>query len=610
MTKIYKLTPSVIWAFLCLLSNIQSFAQRQTTPHPEAVKIAIDYVFKQQKAWNLTEQDVKSHFVLNSYTSEATGVTHVFIAQHYNNVELHNALINVNVMPNGEILYAGNRFMPNLANAVRAKTPKILASEAVISACKHLGVVLQKDDLQVKNQKNASEMTFDKGHFALSDVETKLCYEAINDKEVRLAWNMNLDQLDGENFWSVRVDALTGEVLNKVSLTSHCKLSETSYQHWDCNESDPLGKMPKNESKIVSEVLLPPLNTYRVFPLPLENPSQGARVLLTDPADSLASPFGWHDINGVAGADFKTTRGNNAHVYTDWKDANASSGDEPNGSNPTNTDLNFDFSYLPNGEPDTNRRAAMVNLFYMTNTMHDISFRYGFNEAAGNFQQRNYTGVAGGNDVVKVEAQNGRDFKGTPGSSCEKGCFNNAKFSAAADGGVARMEMYLWTRPLKYFHVKAPANLVGDFEVGTANFGATVDTISFSGDVILVNDGSASPTLGCNSLINTNLTGKIALIDRGNCDFDKKALNAQQKGAIAVIICNVDETLFTMSSVSVGNQVTIPVIMLTKSNSNRIRFAAGNGLNASISKDTTGLNFLDSGFDNGIIAHEMPCVYS
>ena len=166
------------------------------------------------------------------------------------------------------------------------------------------------------------------------------------------------------------------------------------------------------------------------------------------------------------------------------------------------------------------------------------------------------------------------------------------------------MEMYLWSRPLKYFHVKAPANLVGDFEVGTANFGAAVDTISFSGDVILVNDGSASPTLGCNSLINTNLTGKIALIDRGSCDFDKKALNAQQKGAIAVIICNVDETLFTMSSVSVGNQVTIPVIMLTKSNSNRIRFAAGNGLNASISKDTTGLNFLDSGFDNGIIAHE------
>ena len=40
---------------------------------------------------------------------------------------------------------------------------------------------------------------------------------------------------------------------------------------------------------------------------------------------------------------------------------------------------------------------------------------------------------------------------------------------------------------------------------------------------------------GCNPLIN-NLTGKIAVIYRNTCEFGAKALNAQNAGAIGVII--------------------------------------------------------------------------
>ena len=50
---------------------------------------------------------------------------------------------------------------------------------------------------------------------------------------------------------------------------------------------------------------------YRVFPIPFESPSDGDRVLVQNPADPSASPFGWHDTNGVAGPEFTVTRGNN-----------------------------------------------------------------------------------------------------------------------------------------------------------------------------------------------------------------------------------------------------------------------------------------------------------
>src|SRR5690606_3532987 len=50
--------------------------------------------------------------------------------------------------------------------------------------------------------------------------------------------------------------------------------------------------------------------TYRVYPRPVEAPTFTAplppadgRVLVADPA-AAPSPFGWHDVDGVAGAEF------------------------------------------------------------------------------------------------------------------------------------------------------------------------------------------------------------------------------------------------------------------------------------------------------------------
>lgn len=66
----------------------------------------------------------------------------------------------------------------------------------------------------------------------------------------------------------------------------------------------------------------------------------------------------------------------------------------------------------------------------------------------------------------------------------------------------------------------------------------------------------------CNVPANYDLTGKIALIDRGVCQFSQKALNAQTLGAVAVVIVNFDNTLVNMAPGDFGAQVTIPVIII------------------------------------------------
>ncbi len=92
--------------------------------------------------------------------------------------------------------------------------------------------------------------------------------------------------------------------------------------------------------------------------------------------------------------------------------------------------------------------------------------------------------------------------------------------------------------------IKKPANLAGTYEVGTASFGPSLNKKGVRGNLVLVNDGSAEPTFGCQPLVNgTEVSGKIAVIDRGDCFFVDKVRHAQDAGARGVIIVHNESGL-------------------------------------------------------------------
>ncbi len=70
-----------------------------------------------------------------------------------------------------------------------------------------------------------------------------------------------------------------------------------------------------------------------------------------------------------------------------------------------------------------------------------------------------------------------------------------------------------------------------------AAFGPLPPVDGISGDVVLVNDGVATTTDACEPLV-AFPAGAIALVDRGNCTFVQKVKNAQNAGAVAVIVVN------------------------------------------------------------------------
>src|SRR5262249_17200790 len=118
---------------------------------------------------------------------------------------------------------------------------------------------------------------------------------------------------------------------------------------------------------------------------------------------------------------------------------------------------------------------------------------------------------------------------------------NNANFATPPDGQPGRMQMYTWNG-LRTTHmtVNTPATIAGPYSAGTASFGP--QSFNVTGDVVLANDGGSTapdgtPTDGCEAITN-NVAGKIALIDRGLCNFVVKVAKAQAAGAIGVLIAD------------------------------------------------------------------------
>lgn len=118
--------------------------------------------------------------------------------------------------------------------------------------------------------------------------------------------------------------------------------------------------------------------------------------------------------------------------------------------------------------------------------------------------------------------------------------------------------------------LRASGNTVGNYEYGTAVFGPAVTTSNFNGQVVVVNDGSAAPTQGCSASPAGAYAGKIALVDRGTCGFELKTKNAQDAGAIAVIVANNTAGILNMADDPTITAI-IPAVMISQADGAAIK---------------------------------------
>jgi len=139
--------------------------------------------------------------------------------------------------------------------------------------------------------------------------------------------------------------------------------------------------------------------------------------------------------------------------------------------------------------------------------------------------------------------------------------------------------------------INSPPAIARNYVFGTADFGPPVSSPGITADV-----AQTSPSDGCTA-VSGSVSGKIAFIDRGSCNFVVKTKNAQDAGAIGVIIGNVASSLnpdIAPGMTGVDPTITIATVSVALTDANNIRAQLGNSINASIFLDPANLAGADS----------------
>lgn len=538
-----------------------------------------------QKMIGISEKDISEYAVADTYTTDMLQVTHVYLQQQHKAIDVFNGILNLNIK-DGNIVSYGNRWVSDISERSPDQLPSLDVFSAIQRAADNLGIDNVQPIIRSAEKNELGQETkflLEDNSISRQDIPAELKWFLTKNQEVKLCWEVQIYEMQQENFWTFLIDAHTGEMLQKFNQIIECSFGENNCNH---RQHPP---MPKAS---VSAAMMTEDSSYMIFPLTIESPNHGDRQLVVTPWDAAgpgnnAVTLNWHD-DGTS--NYTTTRGNNVHAYEDIDNNNLP------GFSPDSSNLRFNYPFDPYLDPEENMAAAITNLFFWNNVIHDIMYQHGFDEVSGNFQNDNLGRGGNENDYVRAEGLDG-------------GGSNNANFYTPADGTRPRMQMYLWSEvssetPLT---INAPESIAGEMwavESGFSNNNKLGDIGLTTGDIVLVEDAVGNTHLACGELSNEEeIDGKIALIDRGSCNFTVKVKKVQDLGAIAAIVVNnVGGAPIPMGGQD--NSITIPAVMISLADGDLIKAVLDtSAVNASLDSVPGGI-IPDGDYDNAIIAHE------
>ncbi len=215
------------------------------------------------------------------------------------------------------------------------------------------------------------------------------------------------------------------------------------------------------------------------------------------------------------------------------------------------TDLAIEWAMDPNGDNDLSDHLDVINMSLGSN----FGSAYDSSTVAAN-------NAAMAGVIVVTSAGNGGDvyyITGSPGIAKYAISTANTVDSGAVVGAFELM-------------ATAGSMTLGTYPATEAAFGPALDTTGITADLAYASTGTACTSDGALA----DLTGKIALIDRGSCTFVEKVKNAQNAGAVGALIANnVPGFPFTMGGSDAT--ITIPSMMTSLTVGNDLKTDLGSG---------------------------------
>jgi len=533
---------------------------------------------------NISNADFK---IQNEDKSSSLNAEIVNIQQYYNNTPIYKSLAKA-VVRDGKVISLNNNFRQIGSNSIIAD--KIDKSEALSTA-------LRSADIKDTGFELLDENSGDLINLPDNQVASIRFYFERNNSLIP-AQLFFINQTKENKFYGILVSLTDGEILEKNNMIDECKFEDNHFSGDTESTSNHLlthfntSVTNKNQAKAVTDA------SYNVFPFPLEAPTFGSRVIVTNPWDLTVSPEGWHS-NGST--NYTNTYGNNVLAYVDNSGTN-SFGFSPSSSTSGNLTFDFPFAESPSLSAYENRASAVTNLFYANNMIHDIMYKFGFTEMSRNFQTNNFEKGGSGNDAVRAEAFDGSGYNNANFASGYEILNGNGSYTTQAP----RMQMYLWnsgvTTNTRLFYTDPVLATRPPVNTGSANYGRQLMETGITADIVIPPVAN-----GCTAMAAGSLSGKIAMVNAitsGGCGFNVKAKTMQDAGAIGLIVHRTTSNTISNMSVSNVTNVSIPSIMIPKDEGDFITSEITAGRTVNVNLKNLAVGYKNSSFDNGVMIHE------
>lgn len=366
-------------------SRLHSTTRSLTPPSAAPPRdIALDFLSRHLPVLGLSASDLSELRFSRDFVTQHNGVRHLTVQQQVHGMDVFGGLVQINIDKDGRVLNVGGELMPAIhASLAPDLVPVLTQAMAMVAAARNAHV-------------------FDARGATCAGL---VCFPLSRGKS-RIAYDVSVEDARTPNVYRVLVDAEDGTVLWRQCMTyySHIPAHGPVYTSDSPNPNTPTG------TSAPAARVDTPFNGLTLFPH----------------ADPHAD---WW--NGSGEPDRNATRSNNVRAKNDRDGDN----DDAEGFPPAVTGENFTFPIDLTMDPSTYTNAAIVNLFYWNNKIHDLFYRLGFDEVSGNFQTDNFSLGGAGGDPVQADAQDNRDAAMDP-SLC------NANMNTPADGTSPRMQMY------------------------------------------------------------------------------------------------------------------------------------------------------------------------
>jgi len=385
-----------------------------TEPRAAAPRAVVrDFVAEYADLFEIDAAELDAARTARELVTRHNGVTHLTYQQQIDGVDLWGAELKASVTRDGRLVNVSSTIVPRPEGGFEVLAPALDPAGAYLLAAADAGVTIEGPLVATSGpQGPAMRRTWAPVPELRADTEltSELLYFPLTRAEVRPAWRVVVPVPGIGHTYETMVDAVDGTILRR----------------WD--RLHFLGG--------TQDV------TLNVFPVGTDSPQPGSpgtrtptgfqfpqvpRTLVTVTGADVfpASPEGWIPDGA------NQTLGNNVDAHTDLDADNDPDLPRPQGS-PFRV---FDFPLDLGMAPFTYTDAAVTQLFYGCNVIHDALWEMGFDEPAANFQDDNFGRGGVGGDRLTADAQDGL---GT----------NNANFSGSgSDGTDARIQMFVWDGP-------------------------------------------------------------------------------------------------------------------------------------------------------------------